>query len=144
MPEAQTGIDLARYEEDLSQALAQGTPCVLATSASDGSVDIGVKGSVFVFDRDHLAYLERTHGTHLSNVRQNSNVAIMYYNREAKAAPQVRFFGRAELYESGERREEIRNRTVARERERDTENRGVGVLVRIDRVIEPGGKVFTR
>jgi hypothetical protein len=138
-----TGIDLTKYAEEIDRALADRTPCTVATAAKDGSIDIGLKGSVMVFDKDHLAYLERTLGTHLQNVKENPHVAIMYYNREA-SSPMVRFFGVAEVLESGPVRDEIRNRTVEPERSRDPENKAASILIRIDKIIEPRNVIYTR
>ena len=135
-PLAASEIDLTRYAQDLDAALARHTPCVVATADADGVVDIGLKGSLMVFDRDHLAYLERTHGRHLENLKQNPHVAVFYFNREA-SVPMLRLFGTAQLLETGELRDEIRDRTIAPEREKDPDNRGVGVLVRVDRVSAP-------
>lgn len=136
-------IDLNKYAADLNEAMSKGSTVVLATADKQGRIDIGVKGSVFVFDRDHVAYLERTRGTHLNNVKENPHVALYYNNREA-AVPMLRLFGEAQVFESGDVREEIRNRTIAVERERDAENKGAGVLVRIDRIGEPRGVTILR
>ncbi len=142
-PLPQSDIDLTKYAADLNDAMAKGSTVILATSDKSGKVDIGVKGSVFVFDRDHLAYLERTLGTHLSNVKGNPHVALYYSNREA-AVPTLRIFGEATVHESGALRDEIRDRTIAVERERDADNKGAGVLVRVDKIFEPRGKLIQR
>ncbi|MGH2520301.1 MAG: pyridoxamine 5'-phosphate oxidase family protein, partial [Chloroflexota bacterium] len=131
-------IDLNKYAADIDQAMSKGSTVVLATADKQGHVDLGVKGSIFVFDRDHMAYLERTRGTHLKNAQENPHVAFYYSNREAPV-PNLRLFGEATVYESGELRDEIRNRTIAVERDRDSENKGAGVLVRIDKIYEPSG-----
>src|SRR5258708_32236706 len=66
--------------EHLDAALRDKFPCVLATAAPDGTPDIGFKGSVMVFDEDHLAYWERTRGQHLTNIERNPPVAVLYHN----------------------------------------------------------------
>ncbi len=139
----ENAIDLTKYTEQLHEALAQHTPCVVATADAKGNVDIGLKGSVMVWDRDHLAYLERTHGVHLQHLQENKHIAIQYYNRQNTPA-MIRFFGEAELLESGPLRDEIRSKTIAPELAKDPDNRGIIVLIRIDKVIEPGGKTFLR
>jgi len=58
-----------------------------------------------VFDRDHLSYWERTRGQHLANLRSDSRVAVMYFNRER--GKYLRMYGRAELHEEGPVRDEI-------------------------------------
>src|SRR5689334_13393597 len=115
-------IDLTRYAAQIDNAMGDGHVCTIATSDAAGHVDIGLKGSVMVFDQDHLAFLERTHGGHLENLRQNPHIAVMYFNRSA-AITQLRLFGEATLHEAGDLREQIRNRTIPIELARDPDNR---------------------
>jgi len=129
-------IDLTPFTKQLEGGLAAGRPAMLATADKAGNVDIGPKGSIFVFDKDHLAYLERTHRGHLANLRENPHVAIIYFNRDAEF-PNLRFYGTAEIHESGATRDEIRNRTIPAEVSRDPENKGLGVLIKVDRVALP-------
>ena len=60
-------IDLTPYAAAVNGALAHRRPAFVATSAEDGTPDIGPKGSVFVADAGHLVYLEYTRGGHLAN-----------------------------------------------------------------------------
>lgn len=129
-------FDLTEYSEGINQALGEGRPCVLATVDEDGTPNIGFKGSMMVFDKDHLAYWERTQRTHLKNLRQSQKVAVLYYNPDRKMY--MRFQGEATLYDEGPMRQDIMRRTIAPELERDPERKGVGVLIRIDAVTEIG------
>src|ERR1041384_1711000 len=54
-----------QMRELIDNALANGSPCILATASSDGEPDIGYKGSMMVFDNESLAYWERTKRGHL-------------------------------------------------------------------------------
>jgi hypothetical protein len=49
-----------QMKELVDNALANGCPCVLASVSGDGEPDIGYKGSMMVFDKESLAYWERT------------------------------------------------------------------------------------
>ena len=49
---------LDQTKEMIDPALANGCPCILATVSGDGEPDIGYKGSMMVFDKQSLAYLE--------------------------------------------------------------------------------------
>jgi len=131
-------IDLTEYTDAVNNALAEGTFCVLATSGKDGP-DVGFKGSVQTFDSEHLCYWERTRGGHLRNVRSDPRVAVMYFSRER--GRYLRMYGRAELHEDGPIRHQILARTPAPELERDPERRGIGVLIRVDRLVEAFGGV---
>ena len=131
-------IDLTPFAEAINSALAEGTFCVLATSGEQGQ-DIGFKGSIQVFDEDHLCYWERTRGGHLANLRSDPRVAVLYFSRER--GKYLRIYGRAELQEDDTTREQIMARTPAPELEKDPERQGIGVLIRVDRLVEPFGGV---
>ncbi|MEA2642849.1 MAG: uncharacterized protein QOF51_4243 [Chloroflexota bacterium] len=134
-------IDLTVFAADVDNAFAEGTPCVMATADDDGQPDLALKGSVMVFDKDHLAYLERSHGASVENLKRNPRVAILYRN-SSKGVSMRRFFGVAEAYQTGQLRDEIRARSVAKEVEKDPDNVGVGVLIRIDRVVDGRSEVL--
>ena len=59
-----------QMKELVDNALANGSPCILATVSGDGEPDIGYKGSMMVFDPESLAYWERTKRVHLKNVKR--------------------------------------------------------------------------
>jgi predicted pyridoxine 5'-phosphate oxidase superfamily flavin-nucleotide-binding protein len=132
-------IDLTGFAEAINQALAEGTFCVMATQGTDGIPNVGFKGSILVFDEDHLAYWERTHGQHLANLRNNPGAAVLYFSRER--GTYLRMYGRAELHEDGPVREQIMARVPEPELARDPEGTGIGVLIRVDRLVEAFGGV---
>ena len=131
-------IALTGYAEAINNALAEGVFCVLSTCGEAGP-DIGFKGSMQVFDADHLCYWERTRVGHLANLRSDPRVAILYFSRER--GKYLRLYGRAELHEDDATREQIMARTPGPELEKDRERRGIGVLIRVDRLIEAFGGV---
>jgi pyridoxamine 5'-phosphate oxidase-like protein len=135
-------IDLTDFTEAINNALVEGSFCVLATQGTAGIPDIGFKGSMHVFDRDHLAYWERTRGEHLSNLRANPGVAVLYFNRQR--GKYLRLYGQAELHEDGPVREQIMGATPGPELEKDPERKGIGVLIRVDRVEEAFGAISQR
>lgn len=137
-----TGIDLEPFAKQFPEALGHGRAPALATSSKDGVPDIGPKGSVFVVDKDHLAYLERTHRNALGNLRDNPNVAVMFLDREAEI-PMARFFGVAELLESGPERDALRERVIPDELSKDPDNKGIMVKIRVDKILTPRG-TFSR
>jgi hypothetical protein len=128
-------VDLTQYAEVINGALLDGHPCILATVDALGRPNLGFKGSMMVFDAQHLAYWERTRGKHLANLRARPHVAVLYTN--LGKGLYVRFYGEAAVHEQGPVREQIMARVVTPELERDPERKGYGVLIRVTEVSEP-------
>src|SRR5262245_17844192 len=89
----------------IDNAWGDGYPCLLATAGSDGP-NISPKGSMLVYDDDHLAYWERSKKQALANLGTDRHVCVMYSNFKAQRDGMLesgflRFYGIAELYESG-------------------------------------------
>jgi len=126
-------IDLSEMAEAVDSALKEGSPCLVASASTAGMPDIAFKGSVMVFDPDHLAFWERSHGETLHNLEANPQACVMYRSRERGVA--WRFYGGAILHATGELRDQVMARTVEAELNRDLERTGVAVLIRVDRVV---------
>ena len=126
------GIDLLSFAPQIDGALDAGAPVVLATSTPDGQPDIALKGSFLVWDDQHLAFWERSNNETLAALRHNGRVAAIAY--KAGSGPPLRFDGEAELIDNGELREAIYTRVNAAEQSKDPERKGLGVLIRVDRV----------
>ncbi len=129
-------IDLSEMAQYVDRAHEDGLTCLVATASRDGRPDIAFKGSLMVWDRDHLAFWERAHGETLAHLRENPRIAAVYRNPSAGKA--WRFYGVSELHESGPLREQVMARTIPAELERDPERKGVAVVVRVDRVVGRG------
>ena len=131
----------------ITTAWDDGYPLLLAVNGPGGPV-MGPKGSMIVFDDGdplHLAYLERTRGTILDCLKRDPRVCIMYANMKAQRDGKMesgflRFFGTAELYESGPMREAIFGKLHKREQEHAGADTGIGVLIRIDSARDIRGK----
>src|SRR5919197_1808993 len=124
-------IDLRTFASQVDGALDAGTPVVLATS-DEGQPDIALKGSFLVWDTDHLAFWERSRNETLAALRKNPRVAAIYY--KVGSGPPVRFDGHAQLVTDGALRDEIYARVNPAEQSKDPERKGLGVLIRVDRV----------
>lgn len=125
-----------------ASALTDGAPALIASAGKLGMPDMAYKGSTMVFDSDHLAYWERSHGTTAQNISENGQVCVLYRNAATRVA--WKFFGVAELLREGSTREEIMSKTNEIELSRDPERKGVGVLIRVDRVMAMGQEVMRR
>jgi hypothetical protein len=138
MPISQKVRDLIRAAWD------DGAPCLVATEGPDGP-NISVKGSMVVYDDDHLAYWERSKKQALANLGHDKRVCVMYANFKAQRdgvleSGFLRFFGKAELHESGPVKDAIFKLLLPREQTHVGADTGIGVLVKIGRSADIRGK----
>jgi len=129
----------------VNTALADEVACLVGTVGEDGYPSLGPKGSVLVFDDQTLAYWERSHRSSIVNVKKNPKMVVYYRNpaaRDKLPGGAVRFYGRAEVHETGPVREKVRAMVVPAEIEKDPENKGYAVLIHVDRIGDLGGKTL--
>ena len=128
----------------IRNAWDDGCPCLVATSGPAGP-NISVKGSMIVFDETHLAYWERSKRTALDNLAHDKRVCVMYSNFKAQRdgvldSGFLRFYGTAQLYESGPVRDAIFKLLLPREQTHVGADTGIGVMVKIERAADVRGK----
>jgi hypothetical protein len=128
----------------IRSAWDDGYPLIVATAGPDGPV-VGPKGSMIVYDDNHLAYWERTRGKILDALRQEPRVCILYANFKAQRdgaleSGFLRFFGTAELHEAGPVRDKIFSMLLPREQTHAGADKGIGVLVKIAGAADIRGK----
>lgn len=128
----------------INNAWDDGYPCLLAT-AGRGGPNISPKGSMLVFDDGHLAYWERSKKGALENLGADARVVVMYANFQSQRdgvleSGFLRFWGTAELHESGPIREAIFAKLTKREQEHAGADTGIGVLIKITKAADVRGK----
>jgi predicted pyridoxine 5'-phosphate oxidase superfamily flavin-nucleotide-binding protein len=128
--------------EAFANAVKDGAPVLVASASASGMPDLAYKGSAMVWDKDHIAFWERARGQTMRNLEENGQVCLLYRNVQTRVG--WKFFGRAEVLQSGELREEIMAKTVSFELDRDPERKGAAVLIRIDRVLQAGQVLMER
>ncbi len=138
MPIALTDDMKAAFET----SLADGAPIIFASAGKDGMPDIAFKGSAMVYDSEHVAFWERALGTTFRNLKENPGVCLLYRNTEKRMV--WKMFGQAEVLTEGPVRQEIMDRTIALELDRDPERKGAAVLIRIDKVLQLGQVLMER
>jgi hypothetical protein len=134
----------AQIKSLILSAWDDGYPCLLATNGSEGP-NITPKGSMIVFDDTHLAYWERSKRAVLENLSNDKRVCVMYANFRAQRdgileSGFLRFFGTAEMHESGPMRDAIFAKLLPREQNHAGAEAGIGVLIRIEKAIDIRGK----
>jgi hypothetical protein len=131
-----TEIDLTLFSEVVGNARTdheQGLTTGLVATSNDGQPDVALKGSLMVWDKDHLAWWERAKRETLAALGSNPRVAIFVRNpiRDRRT---LRFYGTARVVDDPELRERVWDRVQQIEKDMDKDKQGVAVIVRVDRV----------
>lgn len=119
--------------------------CLLATVLPNGFAQVSPRGSMMVFDDEHLAMWERGKGTTNQNLTDGAKVTIFFRKsqlRETGILPKggiARFYGVATLHKSGPVYEEIWNRIIQPEKDRDPQKKGYGVIIEVQRAEDLDG-----
>ena len=116
---------------------------MIGTPGAGDYVQLSPRGSVMVFDDEHLAIWER------GGDRQDGVHMTVYFRaREALMqivpASVVRFYGTTKVYHSGPIYEAVWDRLIQTEKKGDPEKKGVAVLIAIERIEDVARKSLTR
>jgi general stress protein 26 len=134
-------IQLTDEMRDLiNPALANGMPCILATASPSGQPNMSYRGSMMVFDDESLAYWDRGKRLSVQHIQENPSVCVMFRHPAQRII--WRFMGKATVHSEGSIREQVWERTVQPERDRDPEQQGVAVVIRVDTVLASTGEVL--
>lgn len=130
----------------VNRAYEDGVPCLLGTADPDGNPQISPKGSMMVYDLNHLAYWERSHRTAIKNLTANPKV-VVYFRNPAKSeqfprGAVWRFYGTAEVIADGPERDKVYERVIPPEQEKDPDRKGAAVIITVDRITDLSGKVI--
>jgi hypothetical protein len=121
------------------------TPCLIATTLPNGYVQVTPRGSVLVFDDNTIAWWERGKGTTNAALKDGTKVTIFFRKpalRESGLLPKggvVRIYGTAKLEKSGPRRDQIWQKVVQPEKDRDPEQKGYAVSMAVERIEDLDG-----
>jgi predicted pyridoxine 5'-phosphate oxidase superfamily flavin-nucleotide-binding protein len=125
--------------QHINTAVLTDNVCLIATVLPDGSVQVTPRGSTMVFDDEHIALWERGRGSTTENLSDGSKVTIFFRKSSLRGEGILplggiaRFYGTAAIHKSGPVYEEVWNRLLQLEKERDPEKKGFAVLIKIDR-----------
>ena len=128
----------------IRNAWDDGYPCLVATHGALGP-NITPKGSMVVYDDEHLAWWERSKRLALENLGHDKRVCIMYANFKAQRDGVIesgflRFYGTVELHESGPVHDKIFSLLLPREQTHVGADTGIGALVKIEKALDARGK----
>jgi predicted pyridoxine 5'-phosphate oxidase superfamily flavin-nucleotide-binding protein len=135
-------INLLEWEEAVNTAFVENSPCLLSSADKEGNPDIAFKGSMMVFDGEHIAWWERSLAEQIAQVAENPKVVMLYRNGERKL--NLRFYGTAEFHKEGPMKDAIRAKVIPQEAARTPNGEGFAVSVRVDRVRSGGNVVQER
>ena len=119
--------------------------CLVATVLPSGFAQITPRGSTMVYDDDHLALWERGKGSVNANLTDGTKVTVFLRKpalREAGILPKggiARFYGTAKIHKSGAVYDQIWQRLIQPEKDRDPEKKGYGVLIKVERAEDLDG-----
>jgi uncharacterized pyridoxamine 5'-phosphate oxidase family protein len=131
-----TAIDLTPFADIVGNARTdqeQGLTTGLVATSNDGQPDVALKGSLMIWDKDHLAWWERAKRETHAALASNPRVAVLVRNpiRDRRT---LRFYGTAHIVNDPDLRERVWERVHPIEKDMDKGKQGVAVIVRIDRV----------
>lgn len=131
-PPPATAIDLTQFADTVDNARADNNTGLVATS-NDGMPDLSMRGSLMVWDADHLAWWERGKRETYAGLETNPKAAVFVRN-PTRDKRTLRFYGEARIVFDLAERERIWQRVNQLEKDMDPEGKGIAVVMRVDRV----------
>ena len=122
--------------------------CLVGTVLPSGFAQVSPRGSTMVFDDEHIALWERGKGSTNENLRDGTKVTVFLRKpalRESGLLPKggiARFYGIAAIHRSGPAYEEVWQRLVQPEKDRDPDKKGYAVLIKVERAEDLDGKAL--
>lgn len=120
--------------------------CLVGTVQPNGFAQISPRGSTMVYDDQHLALWERGKGSTNSMLKDGAKVTVYLRKpqlRESGVLPKggiARFYGTARVLRSGPAYEEVWQRLVQPEKDRDPDKKGYAVLIAVERAEDLDGQ----
>lgn len=131
----------------VNNALANGTPILVAAVTPDARPTVSFRGSVQTYSDDQIGFWARhAEGGTVDAIRANPNVVLVY---RSPTTPILQFHGRARIVSDEAERTRVYENAPQREQDADPERKGAAVIVDLDRVegllkYGPDGPEFVR
>jgi len=123
--------------------------CQIGTVLPSGFAQITVRGSTMVFDDEHIALWERGRGSTNANLHDGSKVTVFFRKGPLRADGTLpkggvaRFYGTAKIHKSGPIYDQVWERLIKPEKDRDPEKKGHAVLIAVERAEDLDGAPLT-
>ena len=120
--------------------------CLVGSVLPNGYAQITPRGGTMVYDDNHLALWERGKGSTNANLRDGTALTVYFrkpHLREEGVLPKggiARFYGHAKIHKSGPVYEEVWQRLVQPEKDRDPQKAGYAVLIEVERAEDLDGQ----
>jgi hypothetical protein len=120
--------------------------CLVGTILPNGFAQITPRGSTLVFDDEHLALWERGKGSTNENLADGAKVTVFFKKAALRADGTLpaggiaRFYGTAEIHKSGAIYDQVWDKVIQPEKDRDPEKKGFAVLIKVERAEDLAGK----
>ena len=121
-------------------------PVLVGSVLPNGYAQVTPRGSAMVFDDEHIALWERGRGSTNASLHDGSKLTIFFRKgqlRESGMLPKggiARFFGTATVHKSGAIYDQVWQRLIQPEKDRDPQKKGFAVLVKIERAEDLDGE----
>jgi predicted pyridoxine 5'-phosphate oxidase superfamily flavin-nucleotide-binding protein len=108
----------------------------MATVLANGYPQVSPRGSVQVYDDNHLSTWERGTGNTDADIRDGAAVTFVYSNPELREQGMffVRLYGKATVHKSGPVYDKVFDRLIEAEKGKDPDKKGFAILVEIEKV----------
>ena len=127
-----------KIQTPIDQAFPQHV-CTVGSCLPDGYAQISPRGSVQVYDDDHISLWERGRGSTTGHMSDGSKLTVFYMNFDLMAsgvlpiAGIARLYGVAKVHKSGPVYDKVWERLIQPEKDRDPDKGGFAVLIKIER-----------
>lgn len=133
----------AEMREAINGAFNDRVPVVVSYVDGDGQPSVSLRGSTQVYGSDQLSiWVRNPNGGLLPGIAAHPKLALLYRNLGARLSWQ--FHGRARRDDSEQVRKAVYDNAPEGERNLDPEQKGVAVIIDLDRVIAAGEVLMER
>jgi len=120
--------------------------CLLGSVLPNGFAQVTPRGGTMVFDDEHIGLWERGTGSSADAMKDGSKLTIYFRKpslRDDGIFPRggiSLFYGTAKIYKSGPVYDEVWERLIQPEKDRDPDKKGYAVLIAVERTEDLAGQ----